>query len=137
MRFESTVEIKASPESVWTAVHDPADWPGWIPSVKKIEQITEGPLGVGTRLRIKVKTGFTVTLQMTVTQFIPGEGVVMQGRILGATLIRWYRLENAEGYTRAIAGGQASGLLSWFVARSGQRLSDEIIRSFKKRVEGI
>ena len=136
MRFESTVEIKASPKSVWTAVHDPAEWPAWIPSVRKIEQLTVGPLGVGTRLRIKVRSGFYVTLHMTITEFLPGERVVMEGRVLGTRLTRWYRLEGAEGCTRAIAGGDVSGLLSCFVCRRGQKLSDEITRSFKKRVEG-
>ncbi len=136
MRFESTAEINASPESVWAAIHDPTEWPRWIPSVKKIEQLTEGPLGVGTRLRIQVRTGFTVTLYMTVTELVLGESVVMQGRVMGTGLTRWYRLERANGKTRAVAGGQASGLLAWWIARGGQRLSDEITRSFKKKVEG-
>ena len=136
MRFESNAEIEATPESVWAAVHDPSGWPQWIPSVKEIKQLSEGPLGAGTRLRIKVRTGFTFTLVMTVTEFAPGERVVMEGRVIGSKLTRWYRLEGLGGRTRAIAGGQVSGPLGWLVARSGQRLSDEIVGSFKKRAEG-
>jgi len=137
MRFESAADIKASPESVWSAIHDPTEWPLWISSVKKVDQLTDGPLGMGTKVRVTVRSGFTVTLLMTITQFVPGESVVMEGRVLATRLTRWYRLEGTNGgHTRAVAGGQVSGLLSWFVARSGQRLSEEITRSFKKRVEG-
>lgn len=104
--------------------------------MKKIEQLTEGPLGVGTRLRIKIKSGLTITLLMTVTEFVHGERVVMEGRVMGSRLRRWYRLERANGHTRAIAGGWVSGPLGRLVARSGQKLSDDIIHSFKKKVEG-
>lgn len=136
MRFESSVEINASPEQVWAAVHNPAEWPHWIPSVKKIEQLTEGPLNVGTRLRIVVRTRLTITLLMTIVEFVPSERLVMRGTVMGTRLTRWYRLERANGCTRAIAGGQASGLLSWLITAAGRRLSEEIVHSFKRKVEG-
>jgi uncharacterized protein YndB with AHSA1/START domain len=38
MKFESTTEINASPEAIWTALSHPEEWPEWIASMKKIER---------------------------------------------------------------------------------------------------
>ena len=136
MKFENSVDIDASPETIWAAVNNPKEWSQWVPSIKKVERISEGPLGVGSQLRITAMAGITVKLLMTITEFVLGQRVVMQGKILGTKLIRSYVLEPRNQKTRFIASGEVSGLLAWLVRRGGQALSDEIVRSLKKKIEG-
>ena len=81
MRFERSVRVDASPETAWTAVNDPEQWPSWVSSIREVKKVTEGPLGVGSQFRIRVKAALPVTLHMTVTEFVPGQRVVMQGRV--------------------------------------------------------
>lgn len=136
MRFESSAEIRASPEAIWEALARPEEWPEWIASIKRIEKLSADALGIGSRLRIAARAGiFNVKLVMTITEFAPGQRVVMQGRVLGTRLIRYYTLNGSDQRTRVTAGGEASGLLACPVARGGQRLSNEIVQSFKKMIE--
>lgn len=137
MRFESFAEISASPDAIWEALSDPESWPEWIASIKRIERLSADPLSTGSRLRITAKAGlFNVRLLMTITEFAPGQRVVMQGRVLGTGLTRYYTLSGSDRQTRVTAGGEATGLLAYLVSRGGQRLSDEIVRSFKRKIEG-
>jgi len=137
MRFESGVEVDASPETIWMAVNNPEEWPLWVPSVKKVDKLSQGPLGVGTQLCVMVRAGISVKLHMTITEFVPQERVVMEGRVLGTRLTRYYALEPKGQKTRLAAGGEASGFLAWLVCRSGRRLSDDIVRALKRRIEGV
>jgi len=135
MRFESSTEVNASPETIWRAINNPEEWPLWVPSLKKVERVTPGSLGVGTQLRIRVRAAVAVTWRMTITEFVPGQRVVMQGSVLGTRLVRYYALEPTGQTTRLVAGGEASGLLACLVSRFGQALSDDIVKVLKRRVE--
>lgn len=136
MRFEGSAEINATPEKIWAALGDPEEWPRWIPALKKIEKLSAGPLAVGSQFRITARAGMTVRLSMKITEFVPEERVVMQGRVLGARLTRYYSLMPINGHTRVTAGGEASGWLACLISRGGQALSEGIVQSFKKKIEG-
>ncbi len=136
MRFSSSAEINAPIEKVWALIDKLEEWPQWMPSIKKIEKLSEGPLAVGARLSVTAKVNrLTVNLLMTITEFVPGRSVVMQGKALGTHLTRSYRLEPVDGKTKATVGGEVSGLLSWLARRGGQAISEEIVQAAKKRVE--
>jgi len=136
MRFASNIDINAPPEKVWTLIDKLEQWPQWMPSIKKIERISKGPLAAGSQLSVTVKvSGFTVTLLMTITEFVPERNVVMKGKALGTNLTRFYNLEPLSGKTKATIGGEVSGALAWLACRGGQAVSDEIARAVKKRIE--
>ena len=136
MRFESGTEINATPETIWAALSDPEEWPRWIPSLKKIEKLSASPLGVGSQFRITARAVMRVRLSIEITEFVPKERVVMEGRVLGTRLTRYYSLTPINGQTRVTAGGEASGWLACLISRGGQALSEEIVQSFKKKIEG-
>jgi len=136
MRFCSSVEIDAPPEKVFALVDNLEDWPQWIPSIKKIENVSGGPLREGSRIRVTAKSGITVKLLMTITEFVPGERGVMQGSVLGTRMTRYYTFERVGEGTRLTAGGDVSGPLAFLVCRGGQRLSEEIVQAAKKKIEG-
>ena len=137
MKFSASVEINAAPEKAWALVKNVEEWPSWIPSLKKIEKVCEGPLGVGSQVLVVAKSAITVNLLMTITEFVPGRSVVMEGKVLGVRMKRYYEMEPvAQNKAKLTAGGEVSGLLAFLVRRGGQRLSKEIVQALKKKVEG-
>ena len=137
MKFSASVEIDAHVDRVWSLVNSVEDWPRWIPSLKKIEKLSAGPLGVGSQVLVVAKSIITVNLLMTITEFVVGRRVVREGKVLGVKMTRYYELEPRDrNKTRLSAGGEVSGLLAFLVRRSGQKLSAEIVQSLKKKVEG-
>jgi len=138
MKFESSVEINAPVEKVWKLVDNLEEWPQWIPSVKKIERVSKGPLTVDSQLSVTAKVGrLTVKLLMTITEFIPERTVVMKGKALGIKLTRFYHLEPVNGKTKVTIGGEVSGILAWLARRGGQAISAEIARAAKRRIESL
>lgn len=137
MRFESSIEINAPVNEVWALVDKLEEWPQWMPSVKKIERLSKGPLAVGSQLSVTAKvSGLIVTLLMTIIALVPERNVVLEGRTLGTKLTRFYALQPANGRTKATVGGDVSGALAWLARRGGQKISTEIALAVKTRIEG-
>jgi len=137
MRFESSIDINAPAEKVWTLIDKLEEWPQWMPSIKKIERISKEPLTVGSQLSVTAKvSGLTVKLLMTIIEFVPGRTVVMKGKALGANLTRFYTLEPVNDQTKVTIGGDVSGALAWLARRGGQAVSAEIAQAVKRKVEG-
>ncbi len=138
MRFESSIDINAPPDRVWALMDKLEQWPQWMPSIKKIERVSKGPLAIGSQLSVTAKvSGLTVKLLMTIIKFVPEQTVVMQGRALGTSLTRFYILEPLDGKTKVTIGGDVSGALAWLARRGGQAVSDEMTQAAKKRIEGL
>ena len=136
MRFESSIDIDAPAKKVWALVDKLEEWPQWMPSIEKIERVSEGPLTVGSKLSVTAKvSGLTVTLLMTITEFVPERSVVLEGKALGTKLTRFYTLEPVDGETKVTIGGDVSGALAWLARRGGQAVSDGIAQAAKKRIE--
>jgi carbon monoxide dehydrogenase subunit G len=137
MRFESSIEINAPVKKVWALIDKLEEWPQWMPSIKKIEKVSKGPLAVGSQLSVTAKvSGLTVTLLMTITEFASERTVVMQGKALATNLRRFYNLEPANGKTKVTIGGDVSGALARLACRGGRKVSAEIAEAAKKKVEG-
>jgi carbon monoxide dehydrogenase subunit G len=137
MKFSASVEINTTSEKAWALVKNVEEWPSWIPSLKKIEKVTKGPMAVGSRVLVVARSLITVNLLMTITEFVPGRRVVMEGKVLGVKMTRYYEMEPvAQNKAKLTAGGEVSGLLAFLVRRGGQRLSEEIVQALKKKVEG-
>jgi carbon monoxide dehydrogenase subunit G len=136
MRFESSIEIDAPVKKVWALIDKLEEWPQWMPSIKKIEKVSQGPLAAGSQLSVTARvSGVPVTLLMTITEFVPQRTVVMNGKTLGTNLTRFYNLEPANGKTKVTIGGDVSGALAWMACRGGRKVSAEIAQAAKKKVE--
>jgi carbon monoxide dehydrogenase subunit G len=137
VKFSASVEIDSTPERTWALVNNVEEWPKWIPSLKKIEKVTQGPLGVGSQVLVVAKSLITVNLLMTITEFVAGRRVVMKGGVLGVKMTRYYEMEPVgQNKAKLTSGGEVSGLLAFLVRQGGQSLSEEIVQALKKKVEG-
>ncbi len=65
IRFSFPIEIGRPVEDVFAYVTDPAKLPEWQTNTAEVEQITDGPVRVGTRLR-EVHMGFGRRLEQVV-----------------------------------------------------------------------
>ena len=138
MRFESSIDIDAPAERVWALVDKLEEWAQWMPSIKKIERVSQGPLAAGSQLSVTAKVSrLTVRLLMTVTEFVAERNVVLEGKALGTKLARFYALEPVNGKTKLTIGGDVSGALAWLACRGGRRISAEIALAVKTKIEGL
>jgi len=135
VRFSASTEIDATAEEVWTALESVEEWPRWVPCLKKLERISEGPIEVGTRIRISAKYVVTVNFVMTITELVPSRRVVLEGKVLGGRMRRHYTLEPMNQKAILTAGGDVSGPLSFLVRHATQKLSEEIVQAHKKKIE--
>jgi uncharacterized membrane protein len=137
MRFESSIEIAAPVKRVWALIDKLEEWPQWMPSIKRIERLSKGPLAVGSRLSVTAKvSGLIVKLLMTITELVAERRVVLEGKVLGTKLKRFYALEPANGKTKVTIGGDVLGPLAWLACRGGKKVSTEIVLAVKTRIEG-
>jgi carbon monoxide dehydrogenase subunit G len=137
MRFESSIDIDAPAERVWALVDKLEEWPEWMPSIKKIERVSQGTLTAGSRLIVTAKVSvLTVRLSMTITEFVRERNVILEGKALGTKLARFYTLDPIGGSTRLTVGGDVSGALAPLARRGGQKISTEIAVAVKTKIEG-
>src|SRR5579864_6662617 len=60
---EAQVDIDRSPEEVFNYCSDHGHEPEWNPMMKRIERITGGPIGVGTRYSAQFAMGPTMVME--------------------------------------------------------------------------
>ena len=105
---ERSAIIKLPPERVWAAYLDLAGWLAWNPHMRELRPLTEGPLAVGSRARLVLKTGLRSTWQ--VTELIPGRSFAWAASLVpGLRLVFDHVVEAAEGGSRAVLRIEASG----------------------------
>jgi hypothetical protein len=92
--FQSVTRIAAPPETVFTLTSDFAGAPGRIKGIKKIEMLTDGPVGVGTRFReTREMFGKEATEVMEVTAFEPNRSYTLSAVSCGARHTSVFRVE--------------------------------------------
>jgi uncharacterized membrane protein len=84
MRWERTVLIEAPADRVWRLTLDIMNWPSFMPTVRRVERLDQGPIRVGSSARIK-QPGQTPAV-WTVTKLEPGREFTWQTRRLGTTM---------------------------------------------------
>jgi len=62
--IENAVEIALSPEEVFDYCTDLTREPEWNPKAKRVERLTAGPIGLGTRYEAEFLTGDPMTIEL-------------------------------------------------------------------------
>ncbi len=80
MRISEHIEIGRPPEDVWAVVSDLSTHTVWRPSLVEFRQLSDGPLGVGTRIREVLRwKGRTIEVEDVVTAFDPPRRLGIHG----------------------------------------------------------
>jgi uncharacterized protein YndB with AHSA1/START domain len=78
---EETAAVAAPVEAVWAALVDVERWPTWTRSMRRVRRLDEGPLAVGSRVRIKQPR--LVPVVWTVTELDPGRSFTWEAESAG------------------------------------------------------
>lgn len=80
MLFTHTMDVPTPPAAVHAYVSDFKNLPRWDPTIKRVDQLTPGPVGEGTRYVVVVSfLGSESTLDYTIKEFRPPTGATLVG----------------------------------------------------------
>ena len=77
--------MAASADAVWAALVDVERWPTWTRSMRKVTRLDDGPLAVGSRVRIKQPRLMPVV--WSVTEVDPGRSFTWRSSTPGQTSV--------------------------------------------------
>ena len=121
MAHETSIDIAAPPERVWTVMSDIDRWPEWTESVDTAQRGEPGPLVVGSTATIKQPK--LASSKWVVTEADPATGFVWQSKSFGVTTTGGHHIEAlADGGTRARLTLAMSGPLAPVVQLIGKKL---------------
>ena len=82
--FKVEVHIKATPDVVFERAGDPRRWAESISGITKVEVVSDGPIGVGTRFReTRIMFGREATEEMEFTSYDPPHGFTLDCQSCG------------------------------------------------------
>jgi uncharacterized membrane protein len=134
VQADFTVRVAASPQRVWDVLADVENWPSWTPSVTSITRLDDGPLRVGSKVKIKQPRLPTTT--WTVTEPSPGESFTWTAAGPGVRTTASHRIQPAEsgsvvtlalhqhGLVGGLIGRFTAGLTNRYLAMEGNGLKD-------------
>jgi uncharacterized protein YndB with AHSA1/START domain len=131
---ESSLEMAATPEAVWSVLTDIAQWPAWNPDVKSVS--IDRPMAAGTTFRWKAGPG---TITSTFQTVEPPHLLAWTGRTLGIRAVHVYRLQRQGEMTLVISEESWAGppvrLARGFMQKTLQTAIESGLRHLKTRVE--
>jgi uncharacterized protein YndB with AHSA1/START domain len=142
-QFEATVVIDRPIEEVFAFLADGENDPKFSPRVLEIAKATDGPAGVGTVYKSKVKdAGMTTKREFELTEFVPPARIRWAERsknIVTATEGGYDLAPEGDG-TRVriynVLEGQGFGkLIAPLALRSARKGADDFGQSIKRAVE--
>jgi uncharacterized protein YndB with AHSA1/START domain len=120
-----TENASASPDRIWALWDEPASWPEWNPQFESVD--FEGTLGVGERVRVKLRKGGRMELRVVALE--PQRLLVHEARLPGARLGHEHRIEprgdGSEVTHRLYVRGLSSGLFALLLGR--KRMSELVV----------
>jgi len=116
--IRSSVIIGASAAEVWKLTIDIERWPEVTPTVRRVQRLGDGPLGVGSRARVEQPAQRPAT--WTVTRFEPEREFVWATKVVTITMVGGHRIEPTADGCRNTLTLELSGF--------GGRLLERLLR---------
>jgi hypothetical protein len=145
--FMLSKKIDAPPQAVFTLFSDLANAAGRIKSITKIEVVTAGPIGVGTRFKeTRIMFGKECTEEMQITAFDPGQSYEVTCHSCGADYRTLFRFTSDGGGTRVDvdfhtrATSLAAKLMvpmGWLMVGMVKKCVEKDVEDLKKVAEGV
>lgn len=135
--FVNRFAVAAPPERVWTVMEEIERWPGWTPTVTRVEPLQSGPAQVGAKYKLK-QPGMPAAV-WEVTAWEPGRGFVWVSRSLGMTSTAEHAVVAASGGSevtlRVVFRGPLSGVVACLFGKMTERFVAQEAEGLKKRAE--
>lgn len=134
---QRSIVINAPTERVWEAFMELESWPAWNPHMREVRRLAEGPLAMGRRARIILKSRMASTWE--VTELNPGRSFAWEANLLGSHLLFDHIVEAADGGSQAILHIEATGLTAFLagpvLSAFYSRNLDHSLKLLKERLE--
>lgn len=140
-----TCDINAPIERVFALCSDFANAPASIPGITRVEMLTPGPVGVGTKFKETRKFGGSeATEQMEVTSFSPPTGYTLACDSHGTDYVSTFRFEPAGAGTRVsldfsatprTLGAKLLSPLGWLMMGMVKKCIDDDLKALKAAAE--
>ena len=112
MIFTHTMDVPTPPAAVHAYVADFKNLPRWDPTIKRVEQITPGPVGTGTQYVVVLTfLGAESTMDYRVKEFAPPAHAVLVGVASNATATDTITIEPTPSGSRLTWHAEIT--LSW------------------------
>jgi hypothetical protein len=125
MEFRISVDIAASPHTVWQVMSDVERWHEWTESVRSVRLFGTGPLAVGRRALIR-QPKFPPAV-WTVTEFTPDHGFVWKSGLPGMWVFGHHFVEAIPDGTRATLRLDYHGALARLLGRMTADLTNRYL----------
>ena len=99
--FELQEHIGKSPKDVFEVLSDPTRATAFLDNIKESKQLTDGPIGVGTKFReTRVVNGKEASADLLVSDYEPDTHIGISTEAEGIKVVYHYRLLPEDGGTR-------------------------------------
>ena len=125
-RIETTVDIAASPERVWSIMSEVLLMPTWTESVTSVELVPPGPLAVGSQARIvqpKLSPATWVVTEVTAVRSFTWVSTAM-----GATVSAFHAISPTSSGTTVTLAVEYDGRFSTAVAGLTRKITTKYLR---------
>ena len=124
--FEASQDIQASIEAAWSCMVAVEAWPAWLPTVRSVEPLQDGPLAVGSRYRLRQPR--LPSAVWRVTELEPGRSFAWESRSPGSVGVGEHCLtargpDACTAHLRLTLDGPLSGVVAWL---GGRRIGDYV-----------
>jgi uncharacterized membrane protein len=137
VHHETSIEIDAGLDVIWSTLSDVERWPEWTQSVTEVERLDAGEFGVGSRARVKQPA--MPRLVWEVTEYAPGEAFSWASKIAGVTTTGGHRLTTSgDGVMVTLTLDQVGTLAAvvwWLTGSRSRRYVQMEAEGLKRRSE--
>ncbi len=139
MEQSTEIEVEAPVERVWEVLREVERWPEWASTVTSVRRLDDGPLAVGSRVRVEQPR--IPPTEYVVTEFEPNRSFSWTATGPGVRTTARHRLEQlGAGTTRVTLAVEQAGPLGTVMGRFYRRLTDRYLTAeaegIKARSEG-
>ena len=116
VRHNSSIDINAPLDRVWQTLSDVRRWPDWTKSMTDVRPLDQGPLRVGSRVRVKQPRVPSATWR--ITRYEPGVRFDWETQFTGVHMTATHELmEAADGHVVVVLSVEQRGPLVRILGR--------------------
>ena len=139
MEQSTRIDVEAPVERVWSVLREVELWPEWAPTVTSVRRLDDGPLAVGSRVRVEQPR--IPPTEYVVTELEPSRSFTWVATGPGVRTTARHVLEQLDGgHTRVTLGVEQAGMVGTVMGRFYRGLTDRYLAAeaegIKARSEG-